>query len=481
MLGPAHVSESHENATPQQQPQAETIADHATAHPDNAPPTDPRENVLHIQRTQGNAAARRWVEGRVSHVQRDDPPATAVAQTWRAPTVFDDVTSTARTKSEAGMIVLLMTDRLATCRRRLEEIHEAANLLSDTEHASVRLIQNITRDAEAHPDLTPDDVNQLNIWAGFARNAYEGGLNRLAARAQADVQPLQQAPDTADLDARAEQIQEELHRKFMDGTADSSVSQLRQGLDAINEYKEQADRFVTWGRRIAGWMRWTRASEFLTRAGGALSSAGEGLDTLRSIASAADNLQTLFGGRAAGGNGIAEFRSALNLIDAADPLIKAVPGLNILWSGYYAPMTRQIINALSHIFALQDLQVRQMTLIDWMREPRADGVAPTIPRHLMSVFPGGQPVLNFMYALMNGGEASVNTAVEDFFTSHESLFNAAHEEERDQLQTESTAHWYNPFSWVGSRRVAPNLMQWVRDHRATVWAQLYGSLPHNLR
>lgn len=114
-----------------------------------------------------------------------------------------------------------------------------------------------------------------------------------------------------------------------------------------------------------------------------------------------------------------------------------------------------------------------------MSNPRPPGTTPIIPAALIMFFPGGQPILDFMYPLVNDGSASPNATVEQFFLQRRSQFNAG-EGNSNQLQSESHSHWYNPLSW-GENDTAPNLMDWVTRNSDTVWAQLYGSLPHSLR
>ena len=260
------------------------------------------------------------------------------------------------------------------------------------------------------------------------------------------------------------------------GTADEETKQWRG--------KEHVDRVATWARRATSLLTTPRINQFLDNFLRRSEQLGTGLQHLQHLAQSAQAMNTLFtrnGGTSQ--DSIAQFRATLDLIDVGMTFVRGVPLIGQLWSDYYSPMTRAILNQLQIIFDIQDRQGREHQLVEWMINNAADpasGVAPRITPYLAQYFPGGQPVLNFMFALVNGHTPTVTSAVESFFVEHEDQFNAGLEE-RDQLETESTAEWYNPFSWVGAETHATNLLDWVTQHSRTVWAQLYGDLPYTLQ
>jgi hypothetical protein len=177
-------------------------------------------------------------------------------------------------------------------------------------------------------------------------------------------------------------------------------------------------------------------------------------------------------------NSITQFEVALDGIDIVMSFARAVPLLGQLWSNYYRPVVNRIIVLLRYVFRAVDRQRRDLALAEWMQNNQGGGdTAPPIPTYLLQYFPGGQPVLNFMYAVVNFGEGTPTQAVERFFMEHMDLFNAGEQDE--ELEREGW-EWYNPFSWGEERRLA-NLTTWVPANASTVWAMLYGDLPHNLQ
>jgi hypothetical protein len=120
-----------------------------------------------------------------------------------------------------------------------------------------------------------------------------------------------------------------------------------------------------------------------------------------------------------------------------------------------------------------DRLVRDFAHLDW-GEARSRGIAPRIPEGGTSFFPGGQPVLDFVFAVMIGGSPAVTPVVEQFFLQHLELFNAGRGRGSELEATGS--HWYNPASWLDEDHI-PGLLGWVQTHRSQVWAMLYGNIP----
>lgn len=426
-----------------------------------------------LQRQIGNAAVARLI-------QRDNPPAAPASLSYQAPAVFDDIRTAARTRGEAGMITLLMADRLTSLRDSMDggEGVAAINNVLPALHGFPARIQ-----APADPGaaLTQDDISQLTIVGGFAASAYTAGMTALRTRILAVFDSIFQPPDMTAIQRAEEEIAEALHRSYINSSNESTVQQLREGLKQIGDYKESVDSVITWARRAASVFSLERASRFLNSVHSGSEFLGTGLTRLTQVATVAGSLQRLFGSAGSGEvqDGIQRFRAALDVIDVGMSFAGAVPLLGTLWSQYYAPLTRAILNTMQRVFELRDVEGRQLSLVEWMTRPRAPGETPIIPRGLETYFPGGQAVLNFMYPLVNDGDPVVTPAVETYFIQNISRFNAGLAS-RDRLTTESDSHWYNPLSW-GSADRAPNLLRWARTNQDTIWAQLYGSLPHNLR
>jgi hypothetical protein len=122
---------------------------------------------------------------------------------------------------------------------------------------------------------------------------------------------------------------------------------------------------------------------------------------------------------------------------------------------------------------LEDEKKRDLTLLDWMTDQgkgRGPGGVPIIPPGLSSPFPGGQSVLNYMYPLVNGGQAVMTPDVEQFFIKHKGLFNAG-ADKSDEIDTE----WH-----LFKKDTSPNLIPWITRNANTVWALLYGNMQKNI-
>lgn len=88
-------------------------------------------------------------------------------------------------------------------------------------------------------------------------------------------------------------------------------------------------------------------------------------------------------------------------------------------------------------------------------------------------FPGGQPMLTFMWGLMRNPDSitSVPAVVEDFFVEWRKSMNAGAGE---QLESDdSIGNLWNAFS----RERAPNIVGWLRRNRNDAWVKLYGGMP----
>lgn len=448
-----------------------------------------QRTVVKLQGVIGNRAVQRIMSARPGTIQRDDPvtdadtesvAAATTPQTWTVPDIFDDLEHTASTRRDAALACLLMADRLSRLQRVLGEGDGAAlirNTLPSLHDMPATL--NAVEDPDA--TLTGDDVVRLMIAGSFASSAYETGLNTLRTRLNDQFRPVTRPPDFTGLNSVKEQLAERLHSAFNNGTSDSDMQRMRETMETIDGYRGHVDRFISWTGTVTGlFSRTRRASEFLESIGERAAPLSTGIERLTQIVTAADALNRLMGSASTGEaqEGIASFRATLDLIDIGMSFATAVPLLSSLWSNYYSPMTRAILTGLERIYDAADLQARQITMIQWMQRPRPSDEAPIIPGSLMSYFPGGQPVLDFMYAVVNDLDPEVTPAVEQYFIQNIDRFNAGLE--TGQLETESDSTWYDPRTW-GSADRAPGLLRWVRGQQDVVWAQLYGSLPHTLR
>lgn len=438
-----------------------------------------------VQRTYGNRAAQRAIA--IQRTPPNAPPAsttaapssttattgdTARAVQWEMPMEL----GTATTHAEAAIGLIQIGERLTQLRDALEP-DEAASLAPD-QRAVTMLLNDIPRDTNP---LTAQDMIPVNLAMSMVMRHYNELTQTLRDRTLRAFRSLMAVTEGTNgrTEVQQEALAEELHNAFISNNT-SRISQVRSAISTLNDYKEKADRVVTWAQRASSAVGSARGTAFLEAVSSRSEQLGTGIGHIQNFLTAAQAVTTLSGidGQAISPmhNSIGQMRAALGGIDLAMNLAKGVPLIGTLWSDYYRPMTEACLNILSRIATIQDRQTRWFARLDF--STRSGNGVPTIrPEHL-SAFPGGQPILNYMYEVVNNGEPQMNQTIERFFIQHRNLFNAA--EPHDQLQTESDFHWYNPFSW-GSEDRSPRLGEWIQRNRNTIWSALYGDMPHNMR
>ena len=93
--------------------------------------------------------------------------------------------------------------------------------------------------------------------------------------------------------------------------------------------------------------------------------------------------------------------------------------------------------------------------------------APVIPKLYLAkgAFPGGQPVLSYLWCLREGrNPPALGPAVHDFLYKNMSLFNAA---EGKGNELDYTFHLFSKNELVKPEK-------WLAAHWADVWSMLYG-------
>jgi hypothetical protein len=481
---------------------APTIRAEAPATPEFAPYTPVAETLLALQKTHGNAAVQRMIErrtltrprrsapslpapgGSARNVQRQ-PPATQATGRWNAPFEF----GTASTAEEAWNLVAAVWMKLANLRQDLERAEEtdtAAELemLVDEAIDWTRHFRSEEGAGRGGDPLPASRAGDLNEFGRDAERAYNSGMGVLRRRAQAALAPIADAspPDTSATEA---ELAEALHFAFIEGS-ESQVESIKEAVDKLKDYKDKVSDVLTWARRASSLAGAARTMDQLDRALGGLERAGGVIDKVSDVLSAARALGTLSGldnqAISEAHNDIQRFEAGLDAIDLAMGFFKAVPLIGTLWSSYYSPLTRQCLRLLGIIARHRDLEGRQYGVLEFwqqqMQGRRGAGGAPVIPDYLRQYFPGGQPVLNFMYALMRDRQPTAGAAVQNFFLQHRDLFNAG-QESGNELEAEGGSSWYAPWTW-GDEETLANLTTWVTRNKQQVWSMLYGSLQPNI-
>lgn len=425
-----------------------------------------------IQRTQGNARAIQLAH----RLQRDTAPPAAANQ-QQATGVWDNPPfdlPQASTHTQAHMNLVRMVIRLSEVR---DEVDDKSNLES-TISAANKLRSEIPADESP---LTQDEAMKLLIVSGYATNYHDQAIDALRAAIQQALSKLfEGGGDSGEAEVVENQIKEELHFAFMQGASEDFITTLKQGLESIDKYRGYAAKVGEWAKKATDAVKAVKASEYLEKFGKGSSALGEGISKMKTLLDAAKAIKGLTTNQGGGAqfNDIAKFEAAIQAIDVAMTFAKAVPLLGDLWSNYYKPLTEACIKHLKAIARADDKNMRDLTLVEWMThpdKPRSATGAPLLPNNslISRYFPGGQPILDFMWALVNNGSAAANATVEQFFIQHKDLLNAGQD---DKLETKSNVDWYNPFTW-GNDDSAANLIPWVTRNARTVWSMLYGSMP----
>jgi hypothetical protein len=431
--------------------------------------------VSQIGKIRGNDALQRelsesFIPSPPMLIQRNPDPDPVWNQPFEA--------GTARDREQARMGVLRLMIRLhnleADCDRENwdGEAQEQFSLLLDEGRSYTGLF-------ESGGALTTGDVSNLTGYGQEVTQFYNARLGELRARMQRAVQPLTEAP-TADTEQMENDLAEALHNAFIEGS-DDRIGPIRDAIDKIKGYNRRVQQVLSYASDIAGRIRMARTAEALSALSGRAGTLGGVINRVSQVINAARAITTLTGidNQAAGEaqNSLNQFEAGLNAIDVAMSFASGIPLIGTLWSRYYYPVARACIRMLRVIARMEDVQGRQLSLVEWMGQPRPAGRPPTIPEGLRRFFPGGQPVLDFMYAVVNDMNPVVTPAVDRFFASHTNLLNAGLRR-GSRLETEGS-RWYNPFSW-GEEERTTNLLEFVQAQSDSVWSMLYGSLPHSL-
>ncbi len=413
---------------------------------------------------QGNPALQRRLVQRIP-----DPPPV-----WNMP--FELGQASNREQARRGLLGVLI--RLSNIQDVMGEREGEGGVDPEARQALTDFFSETRNYAEQFDEeapLTQLDAHNLNAYGQAVQQFYDRQLSLARQRLVDAVTPIAevQAQDPSQLE---EDLAERLHYAFIEGIPDQ-VAVVRDALDKIKEYNERVQQVADWGSTIAQNIRMARTAEVLGTIARGSESVGQVVTRVNQVLTAVRAVSTLTGvdNQAVGEaqNSINRFEQGLAVIDIAMSFADAIPLIGTLWSRYYYPVAQACIRMLRVIARADDRTVRDLTQLDW-DEARARGAAPTIPRGAGSFFPGGQPLLDFMFAVMIDGGPVVTPTVEQFFLQHIELFNAGRSE-REQME-QTGPHWYNPASWLEDNHI-PNLLQWIQNHRAHVWAMLYGNMP----
>jgi hypothetical protein len=422
-------------------------------------------SVIAMQRSAGNGAVARMLDGARGGgavIAREPTAAPAATGKWIAPFGMGGFGNTA--DASAALIDV---------GREMADLAKAgypdAQPLSDE-------APKLATELAGSTDLTAEQATKLN--------EYTTRVSAVADPAVTELRDgyLKELDEWAKLDAKAQQTEErlaeKLHHDFMDAASESVVSKTKEALGKAKEYAEKAKDYAGYIEKakvaIKGAEKFGRLAKAAEELEGKAKEAEEILDLAEAVLTIAGQIGEAPGQYA---TDVGKLRAGMKLANfvmskANIPLIGEY--FKFLTKG--AELCYQGILKIAQVI---DDSNRERRRIEWEEKARSGGPAPTIDasnaEDLAHTWPGGQPMLNLMWNLMRDDEAVgtfMTPALEDYFVKFRSQFNAG---EKDELETDT--HWYDPTSWFG-RTKSPNLKTWLVAHKATVWSQLYGSLPH---
>ena len=327
--------------------------------------------------------------------------------------------------------------------------------------------------------LTTEEANRLTGVGLFANQAYQNALKNLQQAISAELDKFTGIDAQNSVDAVAEQ----LHQAFMDTESESKIADIRAAFDKSKELSGKVAKYVGYASKAKTIVKSAAKLDDIKKSiegfKSNMSQASELAGLAQEVANLAGKVSQKPGGTQ---NDIAQLKSAFKLVDFAISK-SSVPIIGQWWDGYIKPCAEIALKKLAELDRMVDESVRlnEIRLDEWWSASVSGAKAPSITDSglngltLKKYFVGGQQMLDFMWSLFRGkGAERVPADIEDTFIKYRAQFNTG-QEATNQIETD--VHWYDPTSWVG-RTKSPNLLSWVNKNKETVWAMLYGRLPH---
>jgi hypothetical protein len=436
-------------------------------------------HVVRIQKVWGNLHANavlRMVEESDSHtqstgiVQRQDgdEEESSPPKPWTPPFKLP----IAHTHGEALDRLSLMRFRLLQLKSALEDGAFLDTYVKAIEKAGDQL-------GSGSDELLQDDIMKLLVVSTYVKGAYETEVNDIKRMAAIELKKGGSAspPNTGTLEI---DVANALHEAFREGGDEDVIAELKDILSSVQEYKGHVDTAISGVKKVASKVKATKVLDFVEKFGKGSEATGKLIDGMQNVLSGAKVIKELTTqkGESPDLAAINQFEAAIKGISLGMSFVKAVPLIGQLWSSYYEPLTMACLKNLRKIVKATERKLFTLKLKELIESnQRSAAGALLIPddEDIRNHFPGGQPVLDYMYVLMKGGAPAMDSAVEQFFISKKDFFNIGLEEP-EQIETESTFDIWSPTTWFDSEETAPRLAAWLRNNKATVWASLYGSI-----
>jgi hypothetical protein len=324
--------------------------------------------------------------------------------------------------------------------------------------------------------LTADEARQLSGFGSDFKAAHDKAIRQIA---EALVKQLTSWLNTKPIsDEDLFELRETIHHQFVRAVDTDVLARTVALVDTAENFVGEVEK---WSGRAAKAKHVFEGAKRLEDVHKGIKEISDQVGEVKKLLHLAQDLGRMTGalGRTpAGVDDIGAMEAALDVMDFAVSKIE-VPGFSQLWSGYILKVSKICLQQLRAIKEQLYKGDRQGGVRLFFMEHRGDDVAPDIRQAFFhgvdsgQHFPGGQPMLDFMWRLMRAPDAitSVPAGIEDFFVTWRDEMNAGVAEKLES--DDSITNLWNVFS----RERAPNIVPWLKGHRQEAWVKLYGGMP----
>jgi hypothetical protein len=399
------------------------------------------------------------------------PPQGAAqgAASWVAPMDL----GTATDKAQARLVLGRMREEAMKVKNA-----EFAELDPIIEEIEMRL-----RGMEPSGDLSAFDAQQLT-WLGTEfKEKYDAAVRVVA---QALVRQLTAWLGDAPIDDKVVfELREHVHKQFVNSEDSDVLAKSAELLDKAEDFVGRFKKITGYAVKAKDYVEAAKKFEDLDKG---LKEIKDKLGEIKEYLELARNIGKMTGtlGTTPGGvDAVGAFDATLDVMNFV--ITKSgVPGITQLWEGYIYKASKLAVKLLRGLYDTMYTKDRE-SVQGFFSRHRGDAVAPSIDKLLRGEesllmvhlgepekhFPGGQPMLDFMWKLMRDEATSVPGAVEKYFLKWREEMGAGVDKD-DQIKSDSA--WYNAYNLFTTEH-SPNLLAWLKRHKEEAWTKLYGGMP----
>jgi hypothetical protein len=343
-------------------------------------------------------------------------------------------------------------------------------------------IQTWLSNFEERGTLSAAEVEKLRWFGSDFKDKYDAAIRQIA---EALVGQLTQWISEKPINESVVfDLKEELHKKFISSEDPDVLAKSSALLGTVEDFIGKFTDITEHAGKVKDHVKAAKKLDDIHEGlDGIKEKAGEikeYIDLARNIGKMTGQLGTT----PAGVDALGAFDATLDVMNFV--ITKAgVPGITQLWEGYIYKVSKICVNLLRGIYDAEEAEDRG-PIKYFFDNHRGDAAAPSIQKLLRGEgnigglhpgfmdhhFPGGQPMLDFMWKLMRDEAISVPGEVEDYFVKWKEEVGAG-AGEKDQIETDSA--WTNAWNLV-TRERATNLLPWLKKHKDDAWVKLYGGI-----